>query len=166
MPKVRKKLLILFFILLIVVFIETIYLLTSNKPAKVLPQKGQSQVQSSPQVLRDAPGIREGAIRYLQVLPKGILIYSTVTNLYQGEISELETKEGKLASDFTYSLKLTIKGPNSSTPFYFNKNNLKKLKGAPISSLKVGDQIRLQETIDLREDFSDNRKEIIITKIK
>lgn len=163
----RKILLILFYFLLLVVILESVYLLVSNKPKKLTNQfnlpSQNPQVSLSP---NQAFAINPRALRYLQVLPASILSSSILTNVYQGEILEIDTKSGVLPPGFQYQLKLTLKNNDSSpTPFYFNQNNLKRIKGTPISSLKVGDQIKLEETIDLREDFSDNRKEIIITKI-
>lgn len=167
MLKNRKLLLFLFYILLVIVILEAVYLLVSSRPKKLTNQANlpsqNSQVSPSP---NQDFAINPRVLRYLQVLPANILLSSNLTNVYQGEILEINRKGGILPPAFQYQIKLTIKNNNSSTtPFYFNQNNLKRIKGTPISSLKVGDKIKLQETIDLREDFSDNRKEIIITKL-
>lgn len=163
----KKLLLILFYLLLVIVILETVYLLITNQPKKLTNQFNlpSQNLQQSPSPNQDF-AINPRALRYLQVLPADILSSSILTNVYQGEISEIDTKEGVLPPGFQYQLKLTLKNNDSSaSPFYFNQNNLKRIKGTPISSLKVGDQIKLEEKIDLTQDFSDNRKEIIITKI-
>ncbi len=98
---------------------------------------------------------------------KGILTSSVITNQYSGEIVELNTKGGVTPTNFKYLIKLTIKGEQDNTnEFYFADTELNNVRTKEaISSLKVGNKITLQLTLDLLKDFESNLIEMKVTKI-
>lgn len=186
MPRGNKILTIIFVILISVILLELgyyyIYFVYNKKDNSLsLPNKLEDRDFSIPVPTPIPLGNSQLAIdmnnvNVLLSAKKGLLISSTVTNIYQGRIKIINLKGGITQKlNYKYKAGLVLEGKNNVTNnFYFNDESLKKLivlekKGntetpSKIDNLKVGDNINIREVLDLTRNLAESVIETTIIK--
>lgn len=152
-----------FFILLLVLLGEIGYLFYTNSKINSSSQKNITTNQPSP-IISYTPAFKNETLNSLSYLKKSIIISSILENTYQGEIIELDTQGGYLEKEnFNFALKIRIKNKEDTNSFYFNKDELSKIKvynqnkeEILINDIKVGDIVEIKHKLNLLEDLNNN----------
>lgn len=185
MINIRKILNIILIILLVTTVIEIGYLfipktgINWNKLLK--PSTGESvktaglpanSVCPTPTPLFSPNDSRLLLLTQLKNDFQGNLVSSTLSNKFQGKIISITNAQpGK-----SYKVKIVLIGKdNNHLPFFFNDNDLRlasvsevlngKTQSINLNSLKIGDQITLEATIDLTKNMDNNTVGIKIIKL-
>jgi hypothetical protein len=187
----NKVLVSCFIALFILVFLEIIYLIFPKilpKSAKTLTTASttpSSQPQPTPLTLdtnsvqrsKYPAAFQQPIFRGLMAFRKNDVISGTVDVKYRGKIASIDNKPGLIQkSNFSYVKSVKIKGSGNYYEFLylsqdaFGKTTVVKNTGsteAPITfgDLKVGDQIIIQQVIDLTKQPGQSSKSVKIIKI-
>lgn len=161
----------LLMVLGVLILLEVVALLTGFNPLDIysyLTGKKPSVNQTLPTnvTITDFPentNQNDSLVEYLKNrTSKQTLISSQLVDKYQGKISEFKIEDGtSLINNFQYSLLIGIKdNEDGSRRFAYNKNDLKKLQvykldggkmvKITINDLKIGDEITIEETQDIK----------------
>lgn len=143
------------------------------------PPSSSSQPRVKSRLLDTNYAISSSTLETLAHIRKGILVFSTMTNSYQGEVLEIDTKEGvDLVTHTPYGLRIKLAaGKGNSNVFWFSKEDVKKIRVSVqvqkdtldpllIDQLKVGDRLYLTVRSDLLKDTTANVLDANIIKLK
>lgn len=163
----NKILTVVFVILFVVVVGEIGYLFYSSKqpaPKNKAVSTTEKLISATSQPERHGTqAIGDNVLNYLSFANSGVLKASTLTNHYEGTITEIDNKSSDPTVD--YGLKIKFKGENGDVNgFRYNKDEttqklsiFRYIKDAPlekisINDLKVDDFISLDENLNLLDD--------------
>lgn len=161
---------------------ESIYLfvykpLFLSPPLTVLPPNRVEQKTRSVVLRNQDPNqaISEYNLQWVRTMEKDTVKSAMLMNQYEGEIIEWNTK-GERINDVLYKLRFRIKGKNNnSNGFQLSETgsqNIKVFKRVDskeevieLKDVRVGDNVLINETIDLTKDWNSTRTEFKITVI-
>lgn len=101
------------------------------------------------------------------MIKKGILQKSVLSNTYQGTIIRVTTTGGVFqgSDNFKYKIMILIKNNiGEQNSFYYNDREATLMVGN-VNTLKAGDNITIQETIDLQKPQTENITALSIVKM-
>lgn len=167
----EKILKVVFFILVVVLITEIGYLFySSNKKNQlntIIPSTTPPPLVdvNEQQTKRDGiQALNDQTVENIKNLNKGVTKSSILENQFEGIIIEKTNTQQEINNNFSYLLKLKIKGINDETnSFYFNKDELSKIRvknkngqNLSISDLKNGDKVSIIQKMDLLKDLNNN----------
>lgn len=160
MKPTGKFLTVVFLVLFVILLVEAVYISRSfmqprneqaNAPVPTLTIEQAEKISDS--TLNVDQAIPQESIKAMQKANRGVLIASTMHNLYQGTVTEY-TRDGD-------GLKIAIAGiTGESNAFFYTPSQLLKVSfykksgnAAPIAikdtEIKVGDLVRIEGDLDL-----------------
>jgi len=133
----------------------------------------QTQNQPNPSQ-NTAQALDPQVIDSLKKLKPGILTNSILKNTYTGTISRIDTKGGTLAwaNNFAYKASIQLDNAQKNTnTFYYSESEVALMRisvgSLPIklSDLKVGDNVTIEEELDLTRGWENNIVSLAIRKL-
>jgi len=165
----------IFVILFFVLIGEVVYLfLTSknNQPQNISPSVVNVTGNNKKETQRNGiQAVNDQTVENIKMFNKEVIRSSILENQFQGKIIEIKKEPQGQKVDFSYVLKIRIKGNKETNSFYFNDQEVNKIKiknennYLSVDDLKVGDEIIINERLDLLKDINANLISLEIIKL-
>lgn len=186
----NKLLKILFFFLVIILLIEILYIYGSSKLEKNSTNKKFDDIEPVKIITEkivENPAIKNNTLERwytsLRWYTDDVLYESIITNRFSGTISRIN-KQGRVfegggegSDGIRYSKSLTIKGSKGNENwFFFTKESLQltkvfeqdssgRQKPIDFDALEIGDNVKMEGSISLTEEFESSNIYFTIIKI-